>query len=189
MNEDELLNVCMPWYVDYKKWVSNRNNTIFKDPIKYYCGFGYKAINRNCLESDDHHTIEYRRLLKECADDLEYWLKKAPILEKDIVLYRVVDDVEFKQLRKLKKINYSSFLSTTIISNRDVLKKIFYNEYVFEIRVPKGTICAYIEPLSSTGQKREKEVLFPRNTVLSLTSKCSSFFCRKELKCTLKYAI
>lgn len=185
MNEVEFLNMCLQWHTEYKQWVSDRKDGIFKDPIRYYCGEGYKAIDLYCRGKDSNHTLNYRNLLRECVDEIEYWLKKAPILEQDIILYRVVYENEFKELLKYKINYYVSFLSTTIISDREIMKKTFNKEYIFKIKVPKGTVCPYIEPLSSTGQKKEKEVLFPRNTTLSMSNRCFPLFCGKELECIL----
>lgn len=176
------------WHKKYSEWLFSDANELsvdsaLKDPIKYYCGFGFSILKENILGIDSHHTNSYKTLLTLCSQKLDYWVNEAPTLKQDMYVFRAVKKDEFDELKKNKFKQYPSFLSTTIIDDPKKVLETFGKEYILKILVPKNSKCAYVKELVSTGQERELEVIFPKGMELQVFKR--HYFSKNELECVL----
>jgi len=122
-----------------------------KKIIENYVSYEYTHINRSLREGSSNTKL----------NDIIY---NCHPLDKDIVVYRIINNDDFISEEFIHK----GYISTTILAN-----KIFEiaasksRKYVMEITVPKGTHCLWIP-------RDEYEIILPHLTKLKLnyTSNC-----------------
>ena len=124
----------------WEDWELQYINDI-RNPIAVYCGHGARHGINEYYRSGKQKFTE----LSELAEELERILENAPRLPEDIVTYRVVEKAEVNKLLNKGEVKDYGFISTTpYLNHEENIKGCKF----FEIFVPKGTICAYVEHLS-----------------------------------------
>ena len=104
LNEDEINE----WSKEnYGSWIDKYRNSNLSKPIKLYCGNLYKKINHYLRFGVNDGMGDYTNLI----DELNRILIDAPRLNKNIILYRKVDDEFIKELIKYNKAGKSFIFS------------------------------------------------------------------------------
>lgn len=137
------------WGAWEQQYIKDKDNS-----ISVYCGEGAKHGINEYFRSGKQKFKEHSKT----AEEILQVLNSAPRLPEDIITYRIVGNSELFKLLETGKVDDYGFISTTPLFNfnGDNIKDCDY----FEIFVPKGTVCAYVEHLSV---KQEHELLITAN--------------------------
>ena len=108
---------CEEWGQGYKQSMALRNQLIeehpFLDSLEYYCGYGYKRINRYLRSSTKDPSMD------ATIASLTYIICTAPPLQENIILYRKACSEMINQLIDKNKHNHpyieKGFLSTSYL--------------------------------------------------------------------------
>jgi len=159
-NGDVLTNAYLRKGLDLNdaKTVLQRNFDIIKNYLKFK--------NINVIQIRALSNTEIYSLLSEIISIIKTTIQKAPKLDKNIVVYRGVENVI---KRKDNKYETLGLLSTTInyYNSRD------FGKYIFHIIIPKGVSCLWMSPLSQ--YPVEEELLFPYNLCFNIIHKINEF--------------
>lgn len=153
-------------------YVNSLSNEI-KESILSYTTYMYSVIN-DYLENKTQNNEKLNKIIK----DIDIAIKNAPPLQKDLIVYRVLNLPVIKSIKYKNKLLllgykglYKGYISTSLDKN---VTNIFLNKdneeevssYLFKICVKKGTRCLFIESISNF--ESEQEVLLPRNSIISI---------------------
>lgn len=135
---------------------------IYKKPEIYLSLKAYKSD----LFENINNSIRYNDIInddiKNIINNIDYIFKNIPPLEKDIILYRGINDPTY--------INQNSYISTSLTLNGALNFK-YNNCCILKIHIPSGTKIIPLHGIfkdSDFGQLDEKEVLLQPNSKLEI---------------------
>lgn len=126
--------------------------------IPYYCGYGYKEVNKYLRGGDPKYNIP------EIVNWISLAIITAPRIPENIVVYRRISDAAFADLLKLHNEHgfmlEKGFMSTSLTLEGGTSSEEYYQENnILKIYVEKGMKGIYVYDIE-TCHRSEAEVLF-----------------------------
>lgn len=163
------------WSHDYIKFQINKKESgMFEtdswahDPIRWYCGWGYKGINRY-LRNKENEGLErdkYRSVM------LSEVILTAPKIPENIIVYRYVSNMVIDKLikaNKEKEHHYyyeKGFVSTSLL--RNIALQAPENSSLLKIYVDQNVLGIYVNTVVA---RDEFELLIQNNLFIRLCEK------------------
>ena len=167
----------------YKEWgnklkqkeIIKRESGMFKDsswaycPLELYLGWRYQEINRYLRYGDTENIFESD---KYCAVRIAEELLDAPRINKNIVVYRYVNEEFINELIKTnKKTSHKYYLEKGYLSTsllKDIMKDAPDGSFLLKIYVDKGTVGIYA---NAVAPRDEYEILIRNNSFIRMCNK------------------
>lgn len=138
------------WFKKQEKYLNSLTKEE-KDLIISYSQMDFLYFN-DARNSKEYDVLELNKIIK-----------KSPILENDLIVWRGTS----KYIKKNDVYQYQGFVSTSILL-RAPLKFMDEKCCLVKILLKKGTKCLFLQPLLSEKNRDEMEILLPRNTRLKI---------------------
>lgn len=146
------------------------------DVIQRYCGYEYKQMNSLLRQMyDDYYSYSLKNYQLQC-NNLSYHFFNAPILDKNIIVYRFLDLVSFRLI--IQNLvdgcgNYTekAFISTSLcdhIDDEGVTEPYSETFCAIKLFIPKGYSAMYTSYIA--GRESENELLLPNDSTIKAVS-------------------
>lgn len=129
-----------------------------------------EKIENKTLDNNDFNENDYKNILKLYISDLNTIFKKAPILEKELYVYRGIEiNYIYNSIISDKNHSYKNkyFLSTSLFIDKAHKYTKPDNRIICRFKIEIGTPIIFVEGISLA--KGDMEVIVPNNTVLVLS--------------------
>ncbi len=173
--EDKIQEWSEVLYKDWsQKYSTNYIMNIYEDwklsinPVECYHGGHLVRVNEYLRTGKDNDLIEtYNKMIKH----LDNTFTSCPMIDRDIILYRLIKENDFNDIKKCNKFPYmdKGYLSTSLTKNicKLVYPNITYSdrEHLLKLYVSKNSraiFTGYFE----IAIKEENEIILPRNGFL-----------------------
>lgn len=129
-----------------------------KASLQYYCGPGYKEINRSLRAGESLYGTTVGKIIEDLTD-----LMSGTSLSENVALYRELSPEAADKIAGMQprdRFTDAGFMSTSAVNWQKKLGS------VIKILAPAGTRAAIIENSFSESTQAETEVILDRNTTL-----------------------